>query len=1165
MEPTMRVAKLAPGPMRRHMTRGVATRSRRSATLRMAVLMPVLMALSGPPAHARDSDDKSIWSFCLPPQDAEAGSPFVLRLAGIFRAKTLPGMPASDPLVFMESMPGKLRIAIERAPGAGPLSGLAALILGGAPAPKPATPPIPAATQPAQQTSAVPASTPAAPTAVDLNGTAVQHLLAGRFEQAQQVLEECLAAVARQADVEAEGACSGNLGVALAMQGRLVPAREQFERSRQRYADWADALKPPAPANANPMRTVLDQARLEQGRRFAPVGIARAWLNLGSLAAEGGQLQQAEAALQRALATTGPLPNPPGCNAAAANDLARLYRRLGREPEADAVLRAETTGGAGGVEPTMYMAYLAPGALSMIGAKVATANPAGNNLATALGLMSPEPLGRRGEQALQQAQTDAQQRERAGPPDDAVRAYARLALLAAATRRPELEATAHTALMKLQAGAAQPAAATYHGKLAVNLLQGMRSGLESAPAQRETQRAYLRDRAAVYTRLAQLLLDTQRLGEAEQVLRLLKEDEGQQFAAAGRIAAHATLPMREAEAQAQARFTQLATQLREADEARNRAVEGSAYKVPGYSPLGIIDLKQVEQGRLAVVQDPGTLERQFATLKEAYQSADDERRKQPLAGVLIERMLAPNVQSLVDRLEHLAEDAPKFTTVRASPQQLASIATQLQRLRALQASRPKAPPTTDLDAEAGRAGELLGQMFASRGAALVADPMEQSWRGNQAMQEAEDKHQRDEAEAPARLTTAMLAAGPAATTADDSARLLSNRAPRTALLHYLPGDDRLDLLLTTAQGRRTWRLPIGRAALDRQVGALQAALRDRSANPLPPARALYDSLLAPVASALEQAGATQLVLSLSGSLRFVPFAALHDGRQWLVERYALALHPGARLAEAMQPASRHWQVAAFGASQGGAGLHPLPSVRQELASVLRQATGAPGSPQGAMPGRGWLDRDFNAQALRSALGGASGGTPGGASGGAGQVLHIASHFAFKPGDATASFLLLGDGTALSLEKLGGPDYRFDRTELVTLSACETGLSEADSYGQEVDGLAALLMARGAPSVLASLWRVEDDSTARLMGSLYRLHQDERQALTRAEALRQAQLDLVRSADPSAAAASAAATGAPDGPQRGIVRPGTTPGGPGRALGLAHPYYWAPFVLMGAWL
>jgi CHAT domain-containing protein len=307
------------------------------------------------------------------------------------------------------------------------------------------------------------------------------------------------------------------------------------------------------------------------------------------------------------------------------------------------------------------------------------------------------------------------------------------------------------------------------------------------------------------------------------------------------------------------------------------------------------------------------------------------------------------------------------------------------------------------------------------------------------------------------------------------------------------------------------------------------------------ARELHDALFAPLRPALDAAGTQVVVLSLHGRLRFLPFAALYDGKQWLAERHAVVVQPGARIADLLRPTSPRWRIAAFGAAAGGAGLPPLPAVRAEVRNVV-------GEGRAQARGRAWVDAAFDAPALRQSLAGQH------------DVLHIASHFHFEPGDAAASFLLLGDGSRLSLQELGSERYRFDKLELVTLSACQTGLSEDDSYGQEIDGLAALLMAQGARAVVASLWQVADDSTGELMTTLYRLREAEGATpLPLAQALQRAQLAMIRGGDGAGGADAGGASLASRGAQRVVGGQDSSPL-PARA----HPYHWAPFVLMGNW-
>jgi CHAT domain-containing protein len=176
----------------------------------------------------------------------------------------------------------------------------------------------------------------------------------------------------------------------------------------------------------------------------------------------------------------------------------------------------------------------------------------------------------------------------------------------------------------------------------------------------------------------------------------------------------------------------------------------------------------------------------------------------------------------------------------------------------------------------------------------------------------------------------------------------------------------------------------------------------------------------------------------------------------------------------------------------------------------------------------YFDEQFNATSVRAAL---TKGHP---------LVHIASHFVFRPGNEASSFLLLGDGDKLTLSRIRQDKFDFSRVDLVTLSACETGVGGGRSAkGEEVEGLGAVIQKQGAKGVIATLWPVADDSTGLLMQHFYRLRDADR--LSKAAALRQAQLLLIH----------------------GQRAPGSSAGAGPHPY--AHPFYWAPFILMGNWL
>jgi CHAT domain-containing protein len=227
-------------------------------------------------------------------------------------------------------------------------------------------------------------------------------------------------------------------------------------------------------------------------------------------------------------------------------------------------------------------------------------------------------------------------------------------------------------------------------------------------------------------------------------------------------------------------------------------------------------------------------------------------------------------------------------------------------------------------------------------------------------------------------------------------------------------------------------------------------------------------------------------------------------------------------------------------------LPALPAVAAELNHVVNdpKVQGA----NGVLRGTILLNDQFTEKGMENLLGGQH------------TVVHIASHFVFKPGDDSQSYLLLsGKGEGGAGFHLTVADFRdnqqlaLDDTDLLTLSACETGMGGNAGNGREVDGLGTTAQLKGAKAVISSLWSVNDASTGQLMGDFYKRWAEGAGNVPKVEALRQAQLDLLL----------------------GGVNHGSDASGRGSALrevgkvtpaiaGYAHPYYWAPFVLMGNW-
>jgi CHAT domain-containing protein len=230
----------------------------------------------------------------------------------------------------------------------------------------------------------------------------------------------------------------------------------------------------------------------------------------------------------------------------------------------------------------------------------------------------------------------------------------------------------------------------------------------------------------------------------------------------------------------------------------------------------------------------------------------------------------------------------------------------------------------------------------------------------------------------------------------------------------------------------------------------------------------------------------------------------------------------------------------------------LPGVREELSGIVRDIQA--GSSKGVLPGTLMIDEAFTADAMKTSLrlhGSEQ----------AYKVVHIASHFNFQPGDETKSFLLLGDGTALTLTQLKRMSSVFSKVELLTLSACNTATGGEGAEGKEVEGFAVLAQRQGAQAIVASLWPVSDASTSELMQEFYQLRDAGGAGMEKAEALRQSQLLLLHGSEKDAGLLKELRGPGVSKDDKGI-KPNQKPFTVNPKAPFSHPYYWAPFILIG---
>ena len=329
-------------------------------------------------------------------------------------------------------------------------------------------------------------------------------------------------------------------------------------------------------------------------------------------------------------------------------------------------------------------------------------------------------------------------------------------------------------------------------------------------------------------------------------------------------------------------------------------------------------------------------------------------------------------------------------------------------------------------------------------------------------------------------------------------------APGAAVLYPIALPDRLELLVSFGPHIRQFTIPLREATLRSETRQFRELLEKRTTNQyLVPAERLYDQLIGPIDGLLMSQHVNTLVIVPDDIFRVIPFAALYDGRQFLVERYATAVAPSLHLI-APEPLSAGPRLAlVLGISQGVEGYAALPNVTREIAAV-HQIEG----------GEELADAAFTKAQFADELKTAPY-----------NIVHLASHAQFNA-DPKRTFLLAYDGKlnmdALETDIKFG-EHRDNPLELLVLSACET----ASGDDRSALGLAGVALKAGARSALASLWYVNDRAAGTLVVDFYRALQSGR--LSKAQALQAAQREMIAA---------------------------------GR---YSHPAYWAPFLLIGNWL
>ncbi len=327
---------------------------------------------------------------------------------------------------------------------------------------------------------------------------------------------------------------------------------------------------------------------------------------------------------------------------------------------------------------------------------------------------------------------------------------------------------------------------------------------------------------------------------------------------------------------------------------------------------------------------------------------------------------------------------------------------------------------------------------------------------------------------------------------------------QAAVIYPVILEDRLEVILSLPQQPlRHYTTSLKDSEVEKVLSQLRQLLVKRTSRAfLPLSQQVYDWLIRPAEADLSLNQVKTLVFVLDGSLRNIPMAALHDGKQYLLEKYSLALTPGLQLLPPESLQQGQLKVLTAGLTEARQNFPALANVAVELKQIQSQ-----------LPTVELLNGQFTNQALQTALDSVPF-----------PVVHIASHGQFSS-TAEDTFILTWD-SRINVNQLDNLLRTSDRTkaiELLVLSACRTVAGDR----RAALGLAGVAIRAGARSTVAGLWYVSDAATVPLMSRFYQ--ELASTTVTRAEALRRAQLVLLQ--DPQ----------------------------------YRHPVYWAAYVLVGNWL
>ncbi len=338
------------------------------------------------------------------------------------------------------------------------------------------------------------------------------------------------------------------------------------------------------------------------------------------------------------------------------------------------------------------------------------------------------------------------------------------------------------------------------------------------------------------------------------------------------------------------------------------------------------------------------------------------------------------------------------------------------------------------------------------------------------------------------------------------------KLPDTVLFYPLILSDKLELVLIKADGETVHQtVEVKAEEINKAISDFRLKISTPIRDVKNSAEKLYSWLIKPIENELTEANIKTIIYAPDNQLRYIPLAALYDGEKWLVERFGVNNITATSLTNFERQPNNQPRVLAAALTEGDyqiqVGSRKVKLTPTTIKLVENIAETIPGT-------RKLVNSEFSSEATINSFNDYN-------------IVHLDTPVALLTGEEgngepEDSFILFGDGDRITLRDM--ENWSLPNVDLVVLSASETNVGGRMGNGEEIVGFRYQMQQAGVKAVIASLWRVNDNSTP-LMKTFYTVLQEGK---TKSEALREAQIAMITGEDKEA----------------------------------SNPYHWAPFILMG---